>query len=434
MNIQTILEKRLLGPMVKLSEQRYMLAIRDGMISLMPLTIVGALFLLSVSMAWPESWQSSPLLQWINANAWTKIVMPFHATMGIMALLVAYNVAAALAKSYNLEPSVNGSLALVAFFLTHTQKYIMQGGLSLDGEALGMVMPMARFGGEGIFVAMLCAFFSVEVYRFFKTHKLTIKMPEGVPPMVAASFEALVPFFVVIVAVWLLSIMGQVDLHSLIAWFLTPIKHGLNSLPGVILVEALVGFLWFMGIHGAAMVGTIAGPFWLNMVAANSQAQVMGEAMPYIATGAFFEVFGRVGGSGGTLGLVIAMTFFARSKYIKSVGRVSLVPGIFNINEPVIFGLPIMLNPFMMIPFVLAPVVSSIIAYTAISLGMVGRIYILTAWTLPGPLGAFLATGNDWRALVLSLLCLTISTLIYLPFLRMYDKKMLKEEEQEAKT
>ncbi len=431
MDIQSFLEKRLLGPMVKISEQRHLLAVRDAMISLMPLTIVGAVFLLTVSLPWPAAWQESAILQWINARAWTQIVIPFHLTMGIMALFVAYNVAAALASSYKLEPIANGNLALVAFFLTHTGRTIVQGAFNADGESIGMVMPMQRFGGEGIFVAILCAIFTVEVYRFFKEHKLTIKMPEGVPPAVAASFEALIPFFVVVTSVWLVSIMGQIDLHTLVAWFLTPVKFLLNSFIGVMLVEALVALLWFMGIHGAAMVNSIAMPFWLSMIAANQVAQLAGEAMPAIAPIAFFEIYARAGGSGGTLGLVVAMSFMARSKYLKSVGRVSLAPSLFNINEPLIFGMPIMLNPFMMIPFILAPMVSVGIAYIAVSLNMVGRFYIPTIWTLPAPISAFLGTGGDWRALILSLVTITTSALIYIPFLKIYDKKMLKDEQQE---
>ncbi|WP_256941473.1 PTS transporter subunit EIIC, partial [Bacillus cytotoxicus] len=178
-----------------------------------------------------------------------------------------------------------------------------------------------------------------------------------------------------------------------------------------------------------SVVGTVARPLWEVYLGKNSAAVADGaSSIPFIAPEPLYQWFIWIGGSGATLGLVLAMIIFGKSKYSKALSRSCIVPGIFNINEPVIFGLPIVLNPVLIIPFIITPLITATVAYTATAIGLVTPTYIMPPWTLPAPIGAYLATGGDWRAIVLVFINIAISFFIYLPFFKMYDKKMLEVE------
>lgn len=179
----------------------------------------------------------------------------------------------------------------------------------------------------------------------------------------------------------------------------------------------------------------MARPLWIQLLDANTASYAAGQAVPGIAAEPFFQWFIWIGGSGATIGLALLLAFRAKSAYGKSLGKATVIPAIFNINEPIIFGAPIVLNPILIIPFVVAPIVMATVSWFAMSANLVSRVVVTAPWTLPGPVGAYLATGGDWRASVLNLLCIAISIIIYYPFVNMYDKRLLHEEkveEQEA--
>lgn len=186
--------------------------------------------------------------------------------------------------------------------------------------------------------------------------------------------------------------------------------------------------LWAVGIHGASVTGAVANPFKEANLAANAAAQAAGEAMPAIFTTPFWAFFIVIGGSGATLGLVFLM-LRSRSSHLKGIGKVALVPGLFNINEPVIFGMPLIFNPTMFIPFVFCQTVCALIAYYAVKLGFVMRAFATVPWTTPAPLGAMIAAA-DWKAGVLVLVPAAISTVIYFPFFKAYEKQLLRQEEE----
>ncbi|MGA9175504.1 MAG: PTS transporter subunit EIIC, partial [Thermoactinomyces sp.] len=183
-------------------------------------------------------------------------------------------------------------------------------------------------------------------------------------------------------------------------------------------------------IHGDAVVGTVFQPIWFALLDQNAAAAAAGKPLPNLIVEPFFQWFVWIGGSGTTIGLAILMCF-SKSSYLKQVGRFSIVPGIFNINEPVVFGVPMVMNPLMFIPFILAPIVCTTTTYIAFSLDLIHRVATLPPWTLPAPIGAYLATGGDWRAIILSLFNICLAGLIYYPFFKMYEKQMLKEEKGE---
>ncbi|MCU6603575.1 PTS sugar transporter subunit IIC [Peribacillus frigoritolerans] len=409
------LENNLSTPMAKLSEQKHLRAIRDGVVSALPFIIFGSLFLI---IAFPPVAADTALGEW-SAKHIAEILIPYRLTMFIMTLYITFGIGYSLSQSYKLDPLSGGLLSLAAFLFTI--------GVEMMDD-VGFVLPMTNLGGHGLFVGMLVSIFAVEILRFCKTKNITIKMPDSVPTSVARSFEALIPVSIVLLVMTLITVVFAVDLHSLVDKAVAPLISAGDTLPGVLIPVFLITFFWSFGIHGVSVVGAVARPVWEVYLGNNSAAVAAGKAIPHIAPETFFQWFIWIGGSGATLGLVIAMLLTAKSSYSKAMGKATIVPSIFNINEPVIFGMPIVLNPVLIIPFIITPLIGATLAYIATSIGLVNPTYVMVPWTLPAPIGAYLSTGGDWRAIVLVMVNLTISVLIYLPFFKMYDKKLLAQE------
>ncbi|TCP28852.1 PTS system cellobiose-specific IIC component [Scopulibacillus darangshiensis] len=416
------LDRRFSGPMARLAEQRHLSAIRDGVISALPFIIIGSFFLIIAFPPLPQGWE---ITKWCADHA-AQILIPYRMTMYIMSLYVAFGIGYSLSKSYKMDPLSGGQVAVAALLLSIVPEVT---------KDFGFVIPMADLGGAGLFVTMVVSLLSVEVLRFCKAKNVTIKMPSSVPDSVSRSFEALIPVALVIGIMTIITVVFGVDLHSLMGKLVSPIVTAGDSYLGVLIPVFFTTFFWAFGIHGIAIVGTVARPIWEVYLTGNAAAVADGASkLPYIAPETFYQWFIWIGGSGSTLGLVIAMAFVMRSKYVKAVGRSSLLPGLFNINEPVIFGAPIVLNPLLMIPFIISPLVLATVAYIATDIGLVTPTSVMPPWTLPAPIGAYLSTGGDWRAVVLALVNIAISFFIYLPFLKIYDLKMLAEEKTDGKT
>jgi cellobiose PTS system EIIC component len=441
-------EKVFMGPMAKLAQQKHLMAVRDGMVSTIPLTIVGSLFLIIANLPVPTAWNTQfAFFAYLKANAAT-IVIPFRVTMGLIAIYSTYNIGYSLSKAYGLDGKSGGTLGLMAFFMTTLPQIAssvmgaMQTVTLADGSevavltaaqvrGLGFVLPMDRIGGAGIFVGIFTAILSVEIMRALINRNLVIKMPDGVPDSVAKSFIALVPAFAVTVVMFAMLLVAKTwpafDIHTIFIRIFEPLKNVVDTPVGAVLIVLFVTLLWAAGIHGVSIIGTIVRPVWIDMLAQNGADFEAGAAMTYITPEPFFQWFVWIGGSGGTLGIVIWL-FMARSRYLKELGRVTFLPAIFNINEPLIFGLPIMLNPFVFVPFIIGPIVVTIFTYIVMSLGIVNAPFALAPWTFPGPIGAIIATG-DWKGGVLNIINIAILAAIYFPFLKAYDTKLYKEEQ-----
>lgn len=420
------IESKFMEPMTKLANQKHIKAIRDGMVSTIPLTIVGSFFLIIAFPPVPQAWKETvPMFIWIQAHI-GDILLPFRLTMGMVAVYAVYNIGHSLAKSYNLDGVSGGTLSLVGFMLSIIPQMAQTTGENPTG--LGWVLPMGNLGGAGLFAGMLVAIYSVEVLRFFKQKGFVIKMPDGVPESVTRSFEALFPTVAVVLSISLLTIFLKFDLHKFFYGVFNPLKDIVNSPFGTVALVLGITMLWSCGIHGVSVIGAVARPIWLELLNQNADALATGaKVLPNIAPEPFYQWFVWIGGSGGTLGLVL-LFMTSKSQHLKNLGRASIVPGLFNINEPIIFGAPVMLNPFLVIPFILGPVVTTIISYTAMSMNIVGRPVILAPWTFPAPIGAFLSTNGSLGAVVLCLANIVIATLIYFPFFKAYEKKLLNEE------
>lgn len=424
------IEKILAGPMSKLANQPYIKAIRDGMVSTIPLTIVGSLFLIIAFPPVPQAWKESmAIFQWITKNI-GNILLPFRLSMGLIGIFAVYNTAYSLAKQYKLDGVSGGTLALIGYFLTLTPKVAVTAGEVAD--PLGWVLPMQYLGAQGLFGGMIIALFAVEILKLFIKHNLIIKMPEGVPESVSKSFASLFPTLAIVTIISVITIFLGFDIHALVGVVFQPLGKFLNGPFGAVLIVFLITLLWAAGLHGVSVIGSLARPIWLDLLDQNAKAMSEGAAiLPNIAPEPFFQWFVWIGGSGCTIALLLLMVR-SKSAHLRSLGRAAFLPGIFNINEPVIFGAPIMLNPYLVIPFILGPVVITIISYAAMAMNLVGRPAILAPWTFPAPIGAFLSTNGSVGAIVLVFVNIAVATVIYFPFFKAYEKKLLEEENASA--
>ncbi|NVJ58432.1 MAG: PTS sugar transporter subunit IIC [Vibrionaceae bacterium] len=415
-----IVEKHIAPLAAKVGNQPHVRAMRDGFIVAMPFIIVGSFILIFAFPPFSEDTQNIFGRVWVDfaTSNFDTIMMPFNMSMGIMTIFVSLGVAYSLAKAYKMDGITSAVLSLMSFLLVAAP--------AKDG-----VLSMSHMGGTGIFTAVMCAFFSVELYRFMKKHNITIRMPEQVPPAIARSFEVLLPVLAIFITLYPLSLFVQSQYDMLIpdavmAMF-KPLISASNSLPAIIGALLLCQLLWFAGIHGAAIVVGLLSPIFLTNIGANIEAFVAGDPIPNVFTQPFWDFYIFIGGSGATLALVILMSF-SRSAHLKSIGRMSAVPGFFQINEPVIFGSPIVMNPILFIPFVFAPVINATIAYFAVHLGFVGMGVATTPWTTPALVGASWGSGWTFAPVLLVGGLLILDLFIYLPFFKMFEKQLLADE------
>lgn len=395
----------------RVGDQRHLKAIRDGVVSLIPLLLIGSFFLI---IAFPP------------ISSLAKLVEPYvpilvsvnNTTMGLMGLMAAFAVAYSLAASYKMD-TLSSSMFSVAAFMLATP-------FTKDGN-----IAAAWMGSKGLFVAMLSAIFIVELQRFMIKRNIVIRMPDGVPPTVARSFVALIPGFIALALILILNIslfsLGSNVQDIIYKILAAPLLSLGSSLPAFLLAAVFAQLLWTVGIHGASLVGGIMSPVWYSLSQQNAVAKAAGEVPPNIICQQFWEMFSTIGGSGSTFALAIMLLTIVKSKQLKAIGKSAIWPGLFNINEPIIFGLPIVMNPIMMIPFVLAPVVSITIAYFVTDLGLADKAFAMAPWTTPPFINAFLDTG-DIRTAVLQFVCFLVTGIIYYPFLRMADMVNCREE------
>ncbi len=422
------IETRLMPPMTKIGMQRHMVAIRNGVISTLSLILIGSFIMVFANFPIPA------VAEWLAPHT-ANLTIPFRITMGLMAIYASFAMGDSLAKSYDLDGVTGGVLSLAAF-LTLTIPLNVDTVLTEAGEAaIGWVLPMQYLGGAGMFSAILTMIFAVEIYRFFIKRDITIKMPDGVPPAVGRSFGALLPGGFIIIFLWIVRVMLNFDINAFIMSIFNPIADLMgNNMFGALLPMIFIHLLWAAGVHGMNIIGSIVRPMWLMMLDANMAGMADGTPLtqlPYVAPEQFYQWFVTMGGAGVTLVLVFLL-FTCRAKYLRDMAKLTFVPGLFNINEPLIFGMPLMMNPVFTIPFVLNPIILTIVSYSAVRLGLVNGFVANVPWTLPAPIGAYMATGNDWRAIILVLVNLFIAGLIYYPFVKMYDKQMLEEEKKAA--
>lgn len=419
--VNSFLETKLAPIAVKVGTQRHLLAVRNGMLFAMPLIIIGSFFLILSSLPFPNyaEWLAS---HWDLGTWFNKIV---NGSFGLMGLVASFGVAYNLAKSYKLDGVAPGIISLSSFLIL-TPEIVDKNEVSGFGYTY--------LGSGGLFVAIIVGIVSVEIYKIFIRKNIVIKMPETVPPEVSRSFSSLIPGFVIIAVFAIIQKVLEVsdlgNAHVLITNLLGgPLSLIGSSLLGTIVVVIITSLFWLCGIHGADVVGSVLYPIWYMNSYINRVAFQAGEAIPHIVSYPFMMNFVYMGGGGATLGLVIAIVLFGKSKQSKLMGGLTLAPGIFNINEPLMFGLPIVMNPMMFIPYILVPVMNVLICYLSMASGLVAKaVGINVGWTVPPIISGYLATGGHISGSILQIIVLLLDVIVYMLFFKIYDNQLLQEE------
>lgn len=378
-------------------ENTYLAAIRAGMVAIVPLTIVGGLFLI-VAHPPVAAWSArvapyAPLLQ-----------IPVTATFGLLAVFACLAVAYDLGRRLRLEAIVSAGMATAVFLL-----------LQIDPAT--ETLRMERLGSSGLFTAILCALVAVRVQKFFADRQLVIRLPPTVPGVVYESFLSLTPLFFLVVSFWLLRFVAGVDVNATVEAVFAPMVFALNTLPGILVYALLVTLLWSVGINGDNTLDAIVAPVFLQYLAANVAAMTAGQPLPYVTAYGFFTTFVNVGGTGATIALALVL-WRSNDAAFRKVSRLSLPTQIFQINEPIFFGLPIVLNPVFMVPYVLNALILTAGSYLLMQWNVLQRPVVNVPWTTPPIVGHYLVSGGDWRAAVWGACSIGIAMLVYFPFAR----------------
>lgn len=401
----------------KVSAQRHIISIRDGFIAVMPFMIVGSFVLVFAYPPFSADSQFYLAKKWIYLATEYKdaLLTPYNMTMGVMSVYICPSIAYCLAKNYQL-PAINTAiLALVSFLL-------IAGPVNSE-----MMISSSLLGGSGIFTAILVAVGICEMVRWLNKKDIHVPLPEQVPENIRRSFNQLIPLLIIVVTLFPFSLFIQHLFGMLIPQAIMnlfqPLLSASDSLFALIIAVLLTHLLWFAGIHGTSIVSGFFQAFWLTNLTLNQANMARGAEPTVIFVEPVWHFFVLIGGSGSTLG-VVALYLISRSAHLRSIGKISIVPALFNINEPIIFGSPIVMNPLMFIPFIMAPTTNAIIAWYAIKYALVNHAFTLVPWTTPAFIGAAWATGWGISAIVLVFFLAFTSAMIYYPFIRAYEKQL----------
>ncbi len=430
------IEEKLMPIAEKLATNRYLLAIRDGFMMAMPLLIIGAMSLLLAYI--PIDGYGDFMAKLFGSNWMDFFMVPYHATMAIMTIFVILGMSNSLSKYYNIEGMSTAVISLTSFLiLTPFFTMFTPEGSKLAVE-VGGVIPMEWLSSKGLFVGMLSAIFATEIVRFVIKKGWVIKMPEGVPPTVAKSFSSLVPATITLIIFNFVRLAFTFTnfetIHNFIFTVLQlPLTSLGDSLGATLISNFFIGLFWSFGISGGDVVQSVMSPIWIALSGENLTAFQAGLALPHIITQQFNSIYLWIGGGGATLGLCLLLLFKCKSQQCKKIGKLAILPGIFGINEPIIFGLPIVLNPIMIIPFILVPLVLAVVTYISMATGIVPRPNgVLIPWTTPPIIGGYLISGV--RGMLLQIVEIVISVFIYLPFITVIDRTYCEQEKAYEET
>ncbi|MGO4925884.1 PTS cellobiose transporter subunit IIC [Streptococcus alactolyticus] len=400
----------------KLASNRYLSILRDAFMLAFPLTMFGSIVVVICNLPFLNDEMKALLNELLGSGQ--------SATMSIMTVFVTFGIGYYLSKSYDVEGIFGGAISFASFLIL-TPFFVT----SDSGETISNVLSLDRLGAKGMFLGMIVSFIAAEIYSRTSRKGWQIKMPDSVPPAVAKSFAALIPAILtlsIFTAINAIVTVGlNTNLHDVIYNIIQVPLVGLgSSIWATLLAIFFIQFLWFFGLHGQILVNSVMDPVWNTLMFENLEAYKAGEHLPHIITKPFMEVFTvGLGGSGMTLAVVIIMAFFLRKKQYREVGRLALGAGIFNVNEPVIFGLPIVLNATILIPWVIAPIIVTAFNYFVMAIGIVpAPTGVSVPWTVPIFFSGIIAT-NSLAGGLLQIVDFILVGFIWYPFLRMLDKQ-----------
>lgn len=420
--VTELLERYLMPIGAKLAANKALTAVRDGIAYAMPLIIIG-----SITMLIANGFSIDAFKNWLIDNGiFDWLLKITNGTFGLISFVAVFAIAYRYARSLNQDGVSVGVISLASYIIS-TPTIMAKAG---EG------FPINFMGAAGLFAAILISLVSTRIFTWFINKDIKIKMPDGVPPAVADSFAALIPGTVIIL-IWGLIYAGLAatsmgSIHGILQLVLGgPLSAFGGSLAGAIIVAVLTSLFWFIGIHGGNVTGAIMNPIWLGLMAENAKvyAQNADATMPHIVTQPFMDLFVYLGGGGATFGLVLALVLTAKSREFKTLGKLITPPGIFNINEPTMFGMPVVLNVYLLIPFIMVPVINAVISYVTMATGMVhATVGVVIPWTMPPIISGFLATGSHISGSILQIVLIILDTVLYLPFFKMIDRQRLAQE------
>lgn len=416
--VMYFLERYLLPIAEKLGQSKYLNVLRDAFMLSFPLTMFGSIFIVIANLPFLNLIMSDEKLTILKG----ALAPAAEGSMLMMTIFVIMGIGYYLTSSYKVDGIFGSAIAVSAFFLVTP----FQNG----------AMPLDRLGAKGMFVGMLVGFTSAEIYRRVVQKGWTIKMPDSVPPAVAKSFSALVPGFVTLsvflVVRIIFSLTSYGNIHDFIYLVIqTPMVKLGGGIVATIIAIIFIQVLWFFGLHGQTIVNSVLDPVWNTLSLQNLEAYQAGKELPNIITKQFMETYTvGLGGTGMTIAVVFALLFVMKSRQLKELGKLAGPAAIFNVNEPIIFGLPIVMNPLVFVPWLLAPIVVVIFTYTMMAIGLAPiPTGVIVPWTVPVFFSGALAT-NSIMGGVLQIINCFIVFIIWLPFLKVLDKKAMETEAQ----
>ena len=416
---------------IKIGNQIHLRSLRDAFAMIMPLFILAGLGVLINNVFFPLFLKGTSL-----ANFQTFGNLIVNGTLNIAGLIIAPVVGYCLARNRNYKNALGAAIVSLAGLIV-VMPVTLQ-ALPINGKKdvdISGFLSYSNIGVTGMFAGIIIGLIAAELFiKLSKIEKIKINLGENVPPAVSESFLTLIPTIAVISLLAIISAILFVGFHTDLIKLITtliqePLRRVNTSLPGFLLIYSVGNLLFGFGIHQAVINGTLLDPVLLIKTNKNMQAFAAGDHVPYIITSVFRDTFCMMGGTGSTICLLVATFLFSRVKASREVTKLSIVPGIFNINEPVIYGYPIVFNIPLLIPFVLTPIISLLIAYYATVLGLMNKTVVLVPWTTPPLINGFLATGGDWRAVVVQLLSFIIGVLFYIPFMKISEQVLLKQNQ-----
>ncbi|MDN6195544.1 MAG: PTS transporter subunit EIIC [Atopostipes suicloacalis] len=449
------MEKHFLPVAMKIGSQRHLVAIRDSFIGIMPITMVGSVaVLLNVFFRdLPTEWgwtgfvdAMQPLIG-VNGNVW-------FGSIAILAFTFVFSLGYNISKSYDVNPLAGGVVAFSSLIVTlpqaanftytlpdvsadsldaltelGVQAQVAGEGISLDVGGWGYIS-LDYAGAAGLFTALIIGLLTSMIYVKLMKRGITIKLPDTVPPAVSRAFAAIIPG---IVAIYVAAILGYLSVSffdlaigDLILEYIQKPLLGLSQgLFSVVLLTFLVQVFWFFGLHGHNVLAPILDGVYLPALISNNEAYQATQStaeLPYLWTRGSFDAYAQMGGAGITLGLIIAIFIFSKRKESRTIAKIGAPMGVFNINEPVIFGMPIVLNPFYIIPWMIIPPITAAIAYLLTAAGVIPPTFVVVPWVMPAGIHAYLSTGGNLLAGLVAIFNLFVSFAIWTPFVLLANR------------
>lgn len=405
----------------KVQSNKVISAISNGMMSIMSLVIAGAAFMILATLL-----DIAGVLETTD-QVYQWLCVPYNMTMGLISLPIAFAVGYSYSKNLGMKGALaNGLVTMVLFLMVAAPVQ----SVDVNGSATNMI-PTSFLGGPGIFVAMFLPIISVRIIKFCKDKNATIKMPDSIPPYLVDSFANIIPLVICLILWQGLSVlcqvaMGGATLPALIMGILGIPLSGLTSIPGMFVLLAISMLCWGLGLHGQGIVSVVTLPAMMAAYGTNAELVAAGQATEFAPIFLFMSAT-AAGGAGNMLSLA-ACCLRAKSERLRAVGKAGIVPAIFNISEPMIFGTPVMYNPIIAIPMVLNSLLCMGLIYVGFAVGFFQNPYILMLTPLPVGLATFLSS-MAWQNIFIPVLCFVVGVVCFWPFVRMYDKQCLADEQ-----